>query len=243
MASWRVALGGSGFSPPYVHPKEAPAAYTDDVPVKMDGKVYQIRKETAGKFLQSINSRYPQPAAIFCARELENGLSNFVQSEIARGVIPTDEALKAHAREILGVQETAADDVQLLEKFKAMHGIASSGGAVGGAIGGPATSIMPSTDLSTDPMPDFQLPVFDDSMLAEFDKELGTMDLSTTSGPFTDSLMANTEVEDDFMQDYTDLYRISAATASPLRRKASEKMAKQAGFAYPQGYSASSAQL
>ena len=209
----------------------------------MEDKVYKIRKETAGKFLKSINSRYPQPATIFCARELETGLSNFVQSEIAKGFVPTDEALKAHAREILGVQETAADNAQLLEKFKAMHGIASPGGAVGGAIGGPSTSIMPSTNLSTDPLPDFQLPVFDDSMLAEFDQELGTMDLSSTSGPLTDSLMANTEVQNDFMQDYTDLYRVSAATASPLRRKASEKLAKQAGFAGPQDYSASPAPL
>ena len=201
----------------------------------MKNKIYQVRKETAGKFLKSMNSRYPQPAVVFCARELETGLGDFVRDEIAKGLVPTDEALKARAREILGVQSTAADDVQLLEKFKAMHGIASTGGAVGGAIGGPAasTEIMGSTNLSMAPTPEFQPPVFDESMLAEFEQELSNMDFSTTSAPLTDSLMADTEAQIGSLQEYTDLYRVSAATASPLRRKASEKMAEQNGFAFP----------
>jgi hypothetical protein len=234
--SWQVGLGGTGFSPPYVNPKVAPAAYTDDVPVKMEDKIYHVRKETAAKFLKSISTRYPQPATVFCSRDLENGLNNFVRSEIDKGFVPSDEALKALAREILGVQETAADDAHLLEKFKAMHGIASAGGTVDGAIGGPSTSILPSINIALDPSHSLQLPEFDDSMLAEFDQELGDMDLSTSSEPFTDSLMANSQVENEFMQNYTDLYKVSAATASPLRRTTSEKLAKQSGFAYRQYY-------
>lgn len=35
-------------------------------------------------------------------------------------------------------------------------------------------------------------------------------------------------------RDYAELYRVSAATASPLRRRASEKLAAQAGFSLPQ---------
>jgi hypothetical protein len=46
--------------------------------------------------------------------------------------------------------------------------------------------------------------------------------------------MANSQVENEFMQDYTDLCKVSVATASPLRRMTSGEFAKQSGFAYRQ---------
>ena len=52
---------------------------------------------------------------MFCSRELEAGLVKFVLDE---GGMPSDEELRAHAKEILRCNQTAADDKLLLAKFK-----------------------------------------------------------------------------------------------------------------------------
>lgn len=64
------------------------------------------------------------PATVFCSRELEKGLVDFVREDVAKagGMFPTDEAIRARARDILHTETTAADDQVLLEKFKAMMG-------------------------------------------------------------------------------------------------------------------------
>jgi hypothetical protein len=190
----------------------------------MDQKVYNVKATTAAKFLESVCERWQKPAAVFCSRELEDGLNEYVKSEMANGSCPSDDALRAKAREIVGIEHTAADDVQLLEKFKAMHGIMTN----------------------TSPVPSF-----DDAMLAEFDEELGSMDLSglempTSSIPALGSLESHGHVlhsampqttspleREGIAHDYAEFNRVQAATASPLRRRASARMAAQAGFPLP----------
>lgn len=306
--SWRVGMGGTGFSPPYLNPKAPPAPFTEDVAVKMDHKVYKVPAKTAGKFLQSMGERWQKPATVFCSRDLENGLGAFVKAQLANGVVPSDEELRAKAREILGVGETAADDVQLLEKFKSLHGI---GGSPRNLLDlSPTSNNNSGLDMEgvAGPMPDFTLPNFtnDVDMLASFDMELGAMDLSpfgtnplpvsipennfglgpdggaalmdmdmsgldvgqqttgyptpsshspnsrSPSSPSPSNLSAITPslgvragtqsgmnigpISDGALNDYSELYRVSAATASPLRRRASEKLAQKVGSkASPRG--------
>ena len=66
------------------------------------------------------NLRHKAGTVIFCSRALERGLAEFVQSEMAAtgGRFPSDERLRDCAREIVGAEETAADDPELLETFK-----------------------------------------------------------------------------------------------------------------------------
>jgi hypothetical protein len=191
----------------------------------MKQKVYNVKAATASKFLQSMPQQWQKPASVFCSRDLENGLNEFVKTEMASGGCPSDDTLRAKAREILGVEQTAADDVQLLEKFKALHGITTSTSHLGDSI-----------------------TAFDDQMLAEFDHELGNMDLSGLEMP-TSSVSPLEMIETQFpalnsptsqtksslesegvVHDFAEFHRVNAATASPLRRRASEKMAAQAGF-------------
>lgn len=89
-------------------------------------KPFETEASTANKFLQSLSTRSP-PAVVFCSRELEHVLTEFVTAEVTSaslGLIaepfPSDDAMRAKAREVLGVQTTAADDHVLLEKFKSM---------------------------------------------------------------------------------------------------------------------------
>ncbi|RDL35841.1 Uncharacterized protein BP5553_06453 [Venustampulla echinocandica] len=167
-SSWQVSLGGSGFYPPYLHPKEPPASYVEDVSVRMEDRVYNIKATTAQKFLKSMSTRYQPPAAVFCSRELETGLNEFMVSEMVDGMFPSDEALKAEARKILGVENTAADDVQLLEKFKSMHRVPSD----------------------TSPVDDSISNFNEAEMLAELDHELAKGNLGM-SGPATQRIPFN----------------------------------------------------
>lgn len=62
------------------------------------------------------------PATIFCSRELEKGLLEYVLAEVALlgpAGFPSDVAIKSKAREIIQRPTTAADDDVLLLKFKA----------------------------------------------------------------------------------------------------------------------------
>jgi hypothetical protein len=192
----------------------------------MDQKVFKVKATTAAKFLKSMPQRWQKPASVFCSRDLENGLNEFVSAEMAKGDVPSDEALRTRAREILGVDRTPADEAELLEKFKAMHGISQS---------------------ATQPGATDSIPTFDDAMLAEFDQELGIgdMDLSGLELPAEISPLKNfssphpaTQTKspletEEVLHDFAELHRVNAATASPLRRRASEKMAAQAGFSMP----------
>jgi hypothetical protein len=118
-------------------------------------------------------SRYEPPAAVFCSRELETSLSEFVKTEIAKGLCPDNDALRAKARDILGVEHTAADDVQLLEKFKALHGIMNNPSHIG--------------DLATT-IPDYN------ALQESFNQEIGDMDLSI-GVDISNSILVNNPAE------------------------------------------------
>jgi len=228
VTSWQVKGGGSGFSPPHLWPKAPLAPFTDDVPVKMSEKVFNVKASTAAKFLESMPQRWQKPASVFCSRDLENGLNEFVRAELAKHDVPSDDALRAKAREILGMDRTPADEAVLLEKFKAMHGISSS------------TTQSELVD---------SIPTFDDAMLAEFDQELGIGDMDlgglempgeisplksfASLQPATAAQTKSPLETGEVLHDFAELHRVSAATASPLRRRASVKMAAQAGFSMP----------
>lgn len=248
--SWRIAYGGTGFAPPFLMPQvlPPPEKFSSDIPVTMDHKTYNIKAKTAQKFVKGLTERWQKPAQVFCSRDLESKLSEYLQAELAAGHLPSDDELRAKARSVLGMEKTAADDVELLMKFKALHGITAD------CIGHLGDQI--------------PMPLIDDSLLAEFDHELNGMDLSnmdfTVSGPGTGSNSnsnsgSSGSSPEFFMQqtqgqsqsqpqsqsqmprskgdgpaiDYAELYRVHAATASPLRRRASAKMAARSGFGVP----------
>ncbi|KAI0408972.1 hypothetical protein F4802DRAFT_547197 [Xylaria palmicola] len=123
--AWSVRDGGTGFEPPYVAPNPAatieplhgqPQIYLNDE----EGKPFEPGVSTANHFLQTFTRRYPAPAKIFCSRELENGLTEYVKREVRKtGVFPSDTQLRERARDIMSMQKTPCDDPVLLGKFKA----------------------------------------------------------------------------------------------------------------------------
>ncbi|KAG4435299.1 hypothetical protein IFR05_009225 [Cadophora sp. M221] len=251
--SWRIADGGTGFAPPFLMPQvlPPPEKFSSDIPVTMDHKTYNIKAKTAQKFVKGLTQRWQKPAQVFCSRDLETKLSEYLRAELTAGHLPSDDELRAKARSVIGMEKTAADDVELLMKFKALHGITAD------CIGHLGDQI--------------PMPLIDDSLLAEFDHELSGMDLSTmdftvsgsgsgsgsgsnsgSSGSSPEFFMQQTQGQsqspsqqtqtqtqisrskgDGPAIDYAELYRVHAATASPLRRRASAKMAARSGFGVP----------
>jgi hypothetical protein len=121
--SWSIHQGGTGFEPPYVYPRASLAAFNESVPAPLGQgpKPFEAEPALANKFFETLTARYPKPAAVFCSRELEHGLAEFVQHQVAdTGVFPSDTSLRKKATEILDTESTAADDAGLLDKFKAM---------------------------------------------------------------------------------------------------------------------------
>lgn len=83
-----------------------------------------MSKETANQFAHAIcTGQYRPPAGVFCSHELEAGLDLYMEECIANLDYPSDERLRLKAREILGMDVTAADNPKLLETFKAKHGM------------------------------------------------------------------------------------------------------------------------
>ena len=119
--AWAIADGGTGFAPPYTFPKATMQPFHSNprILLREDARPFEAESATANKFLASLTTRYEPPAAVFCSRELERGLVDYVRATES-GAMPSDEALRARAREILGQDATAADDDVLLGKFKDM---------------------------------------------------------------------------------------------------------------------------
>ncbi|KOS21371.1 hypothetical protein ESCO_005158 [Escovopsis weberi] len=120
--AWATEQGGTGFAPPYVFPRGHLEALGQlgSAPTQSDGR-QPLAGPTANKsYLEALASFTScQPAAIFCSRELEWGLEEFVRQFTAQnGYFPSDDALQRRAREILNTATTAADDAVLLNKFK-----------------------------------------------------------------------------------------------------------------------------
>lgn len=167
---WNITDGGTGFAPPYVclspqvtlEPlKENPVVYCRE-----NSKPFAPTAATANRFLQSLNQRYALPAKVFCSRELENGLTEYVKREAGKtGVMPSDDQLRERAKLIMGMQTTAADDSILLKKFKDsieaavmstqlsdMQGL--TGARLSSVSNGPLHSLVEDATLGTmDPLP------------------------------------------------------------------------------------------
>lgn len=115
---------------------------------------YGLASATANNFLQTFTTRYAKPATVFCSRELENGLAGFVRTAVAAGApFPDDAALRVRAREILGTaagDKTAADDDELLGKFKEMVRAQLAGEAEAEAEAGAAAGMDTALPLTLD---------------------------------------------------------------------------------------------
>lgn len=82
-------------------------------------KALQADCSAANKFLDTLTSPNQRPAVVFCSRELEHGLIEFVEQHAAlHGTLPTDDAMMKKGKELLASDMTAADDPVLLRKFK-----------------------------------------------------------------------------------------------------------------------------
>ncbi|POR39350.1 Homeobox protein 4 [Tolypocladium paradoxum] len=119
--AWALEQGGSGFAPPYAFPKGHVEPFNDKVQVNMrhGAKSFTAGQSAANSFLETLTSDSCRPANVFCSRELETGLVDFVEKKVGdSGRLPSDEALQARAKQIVHSPQTAADDPVLLQKFK-----------------------------------------------------------------------------------------------------------------------------
>ncbi|KAI1416888.1 hypothetical protein F5Y13DRAFT_153262 [Hypoxylon sp. FL1857] len=121
---WAPTEGGTGFAPPYVAPNPTAAIEPLDADptifLRDDAKPFEPAASTATRFLRNLARRYPAPAKVFCSRELESGLTEYVRREVGRtGAFPSDDSLRERARQIMAMQKTSCDDPVLLERFKA----------------------------------------------------------------------------------------------------------------------------
>lgn len=137
-------------------------------------RTFVAERETANKYVRGFRTRWQRPAVVFCSRELEKGLVEFVTSCVmgtsdgsggggggARGMFPSDEAIRAKAREIQKMSTTSADDVVLLEKFKNMMrerlGLVSAFTSLGSTPGfsevGGSMGLMQSSSVDTSAVP------------------------------------------------------------------------------------------
>ncbi|KAK4103743.1 hypothetical protein N658DRAFT_421095 [Parathielavia hyrcaniae] len=167
--AWNIAQGGSGFSPPYLFPNPSKAARIapffqtegpnnnntgtgpDDarappppllaVTLVEGSKPLAAQPATANRFVQGLADarRHDPPGAVFCSRELERELGEFVSGEVvaANKGFPSEEAIRERARAFLGVERTPVDDGVLLGRFveimKGRLGLVGGGGGGGGA--------------------------------------------------------------------------------------------------------------
>jgi hypothetical protein len=85
-----------------------------------DAKPFEPHGATVNHFLQNLSQRYLPPPKVFCSRDLEKGMTEFVRRELLKtGVFPSDDQMRSRARDIMGMQQTPVDDAVLLGKFKA----------------------------------------------------------------------------------------------------------------------------
>lgn len=119
--AWAVEQGGTGFAPPYAFLGDHDPVNNDvEVAMRAGAKSITAGHSAVNSYLEELTSSpNRKPAVIFCSRELEWGLQQYAKAHfIDTGLLPSDMALKAKAREILKTGTTAADDPVLLDKFK-----------------------------------------------------------------------------------------------------------------------------
>ncbi|KAI8685976.1 hypothetical protein NCS55_00271700 [Fusarium keratoplasticum] len=118
---WALEQGGSGFAPPYACPKASLEPFPANAQVPMGQGAKSLPAAVANSYLENLTSQAARPAMVFCSRELERGLVDYVEDHVAcTGRMPSDDMIKARGRQILGANTTPAEDGDLMEKFKAM---------------------------------------------------------------------------------------------------------------------------
>lgn len=118
---WAVEQGGSGFAPPYVFPKSQHEPFSEDVQITLQSgtKPFTAGQSVANSFLQDLKSRYPRPAVIFCSRELELGLIDFVKASVeTTGCLPSTDAVCAEGKRVHSYEPSPMDDGALVDKFQ-----------------------------------------------------------------------------------------------------------------------------
>ncbi|PQE29983.1 hypothetical protein CJF32_00000658 [Rutstroemia sp. NJR-2017a WRK4] len=161
--SWQLSSGGSGFCPPYVKPgKDLKAGEAqDDIELNVArvgeaSKVVKVKGHTVNGYINTLKTRYQPPAQVFCSRELEDALCELVNVEKEHGRVPSDEMLRAKAREVLKVQNTAADDEELLAKFKNHYGVMNLSSAGDDANQLPSPLSLSNSNSQSPVQPQFQ---------------------------------------------------------------------------------------
>ncbi|OAA81074.1 Homeodomain-related protein [Akanthomyces lecanii RCEF 1005] len=187
--AWAMEQGGTGFAPPYACPQpDNMGPFAGAVPVEMrDGaKAFMAGPTAANSFVDTLAAPHTRPARVFCSRELEARLLQHAECHaIAHGTMPDDVALRAEARRILKTDYTAADDDQLLGKFKELLCEKMP------FLGGPQQQQQQETDVSTEVVdPPLTLPVDTD-----MDMLLHNMDFELEPD-FMSSAVIGTEGED-----------------------------------------------
>ncbi|KAK4236924.1 hypothetical protein C8A03DRAFT_16478 [Achaetomium macrosporum] len=137
--TWNIRQGGSGFAPPYVFPNpqkmaaqeitafSVQEAADNNRNLPMSGMTSETGANQGG--VCQVLACEPPPA-VFCSRELEKELSEFVTGQVVmlgRAGFPSDAAIRQRARAFwnsisahAGEERTPADDDVLLGKFKDM---------------------------------------------------------------------------------------------------------------------------
>lgn len=139
-----------------------------EIYLRDNAQPFETNQAAIDKYIKTFATRYPRPAAVFCSRELEAGLLAHVKTDMARGLgFPSDDALRARARSLVGCEQTPADDPVLLEKFKTW---ALAQQAQEPTSPAPTTSALPS-EMKMD-LTDAEM----DSILADMSFDMDPMD-------------------------------------------------------------------
>ncbi|KAM5348316.1 hypothetical protein ACJ41O_008140 [Fusarium nematophilum] len=119
--AWALEQGGSGFAPPYACPKAALEPFQPNVQTSVGQGSKSLPAAAANSYIENLTSNAARPAMVFCSRELERGLIDYVGGHVTgTGRMPSDNMIQEKGREILNAPTTAAEDADLLEKFKDM---------------------------------------------------------------------------------------------------------------------------
>jgi hypothetical protein len=104
-----------------VFPKSQHEPFSEDVQITLQSgtKPFTAGQSVANSFLQDLKSRYPRPAVIFCSRELELGLIDFVKASVqTTGCLPSTDAVRAEGKRIHNYEPSPMDDSALVDKFQ-----------------------------------------------------------------------------------------------------------------------------
>ncbi|KAH6895291.1 hypothetical protein B0T10DRAFT_526629 [Thelonectria olida] len=182
---WALEQGGTGFAPPYACPKNGLQPFIDSIQVPMcrGAKSFPAGHSGANSYLENLTSLDARPAKVFCSRELERGLMEFVESHVTdTGRMPSDAMIQARGRQVLNADTTAAEDPDLMARFKDMMSQKMPGASLAESeTGGSVPSAMPSNmniNISDEDMNNFL-----QDMNFEFDaQDLGGVSLLGMEG-------------------------------------------------------------